>query len=481
MAANRSTRLRRLGMTVPITLLLLACVSCGDSSTGLDTTPPAGGTVIPVTPVPDAPLYKAAPVGATASGYVPGSEPSSVFDYDDPESGWQSGGTGLQWLQIDLGSPRVVREIRLAVRQSTNDLREHRILIGQEALNLQAVARFSGTTVNGQLLTIAIPADDRSIARYVRIETTASASTAAWGKIEILALATNMPRFFGYYGDAFSWLTPASQEIAGHANISWVGTGIEDLPEMPVRIQAARALGLRVALAIPQELFFATDLTLHPGYARDWQQLAARVAPYIDSVSMILPIDEPYSQAKILGIQPAMMKERLSLVGASIKEIFPSVPLGLTYSSIDFDTQQSAFSDLATPTPSQFDWVGFDCYGSWDSCGEPAFRAVHPIPWYFDRIRERLTTGQKIFLFADGFVPQSPQDDGAGLQMKADRLLNRADQYLQLALSRTEVIGLFVFLYQDDYVEENRRFLGVRHWLPLQRRYAAIGREITSR
>jgi hypothetical protein len=57
----------------------------------------------------------------------------------------------------------------------------------------------------------------------------------------------------------------------------------------------------------------------------------------------------------------------------------------------------------------------------------------------------------------------------------------RASQYRQLALSEPAIVGLFAFLYQDDYTEESQRFLGVRHWPRLRDAYESLGTFITGK
>jgi hypothetical protein len=454
---------------------LLACLLCGD-----------GWTREPLpTAVPNGPVYKAAPVQATASSSERGSNPSSVFDYDTAGSGWNAGGFAPQWLQIDLGSLRIVSEIRLSVTQHPDGNTSHRVLTGAEAASLRPVASLAANTMNGQTITLAIPQAEQRAVRYVRIETSASPSWVAWGKIEVWARATNVPDWFGYYGDSFSWLTDSTREILDHVNISWVGTDLGSLPTLPARVRAASDRGLRVALAVPQELFFTKDFGLRRDYRRRWKAFAAQIAPLIGHVAMILPIDEPYSQAKIIGVSARAIKWRLETIGALIKGSFPRVPIAFTLSAIDFDTQQSAFANLGNPIPAQFDWIGFDCYGSWGDCGEPAFRAVHSIPWYFDQIEAKLASQQRIFLFPDGFLrqgdPADPDPDPDRDEAEVARRINRADQFLQLALSESRTVGMFVFLYQDDYVEESRRFLGVRHWPMLQKKFRGMGRTITGK
>ena len=453
--------------------LLLSCLFLAVTVNAAGESPPKA--------VRNGPIYKVTPVLAIASSSASGSTPMDSFDYDAPDRAWHAERFAPQWIQVDLGSLRVVSEVRLPVLQDFRGESRHQILAGADPGSLRVVGSFAGPTENGQVIAIAIPEPEQRAVRYVRIETSASPSRVAWGKIEIHARATSVPKWFGYYGDLFSWLTDSQSEVADHVNISWVGTGLADVATLPARIRTAGERGLRVALAVPQDLFFTGGMKLRSDYRSRWKSLAADIAPLIGNVAMILPVDEPYSQAKIQGVSASAMKTRLEAIGSLIKGSFPGVPIAFTLSSIDFDTQQSAFADLGNPIPAQFDWIGFDCYGSWGDCGEPSFRAVHSIPWYFDRIEGKLARHQKIFLFADGFLRATEPADADRDAAQAAQRVNRADQFLALALSEPRIVGLFVFLYQDDYVEESRRFLGVRHWPALQQKFRGIGRMITGK
>lgn len=425
--------------------------------------------------------YLAAPVAATASSSDGSTTPELVYGHGPTIPHWISAGKAPQWLMLDLGSPRVLTELRLCVIQAKSGVTSHQISAGLAPDALAVLMSVTGATENGQMLSIPVPASARSLVRYLKIETLASPATVAWGRIEAWGSATNRPAYFGYYADAFSWLTRITPEVASHVNVSWVSSDLAGLADLLANLQQAHALGIKTALAVPVDVFFTTDLDLAPDHEQRWNDFADQIRPHIDDVAFLYPIDEPYSQAKTLGIPAATMLARLQAVGTLMKATFPTVPLAFTFSAIDFDTQDSAFADLVNPLPSQYDFFGFDCYGSWEACGEASFRAVHAIPWYVDRLKEQLGTDQRLFLFSDAFVVEAMPGDPA-LDAEQARLRTwRAEQYRQLALSDASIIGLFAFLYQDDYVEGAQRFLGVRHWPELQARYISIGRFITGK
>lgn len=426
------------------------------------------------------PDYIVTPVEATASSSERDAVASSVYD-DFPGTYWDSGGLAPQWIMLDFGSPRAVKSIRLCVYQRRSGVTSHQIHGGLTTDNQVLISELTTTTVGGQVQVVDTPASSTLLVRYLRIRTVASPDRIAWGKIEVLASATNIPDYFGYYGDAFSWLTPSTSEVLGHVNLSWVSSGMADLSNLLQALEYAQQAGLKVALAVPQDLFFRDDLVLANRYLEKWALFAEQIRPYIDQIAFIYPIDEPYSQAKVAGINPGVMKRRLELVGSVIKATFPDKPLAFSFSAIDFDIQDSAFASLANPIPVGYDWFGFDCYGSWESCGEPLYRSVHPIPWYINQIKARLSPSQRVFLFPDAFVQQSNPVDAGIDEIAGSKRLRLAEKYVQLALSEPAVVGVFPFLYQDDYVEGSVRFLGVRHWPMLKLKYEVIGKAIAGK
>jgi hypothetical protein len=424
--------------------------------------------------------YLVAPIDATASSADPNATASAVYDYG-VDSHWRSAALGPQWITLDFGSPRAVTEVRLCVMQDQPGTTSHHVYGGLDPAMLEHIADLTGPTSSGQLLTIRTPTSSPAVVRYLKVQTSASPSTVAWGKIQISALPTNIPTYFGYYGDGFSWLTSATAEVIGHVNISWVSSDLANMSSLLASLAYAQNQGIKIALAIPPEVFFADDLTLAPQHQSNWEAFVGQIGPYADSVAFLYPIDEPYSQAKLIGIPAAEMKSRLEIVSSAIKSTFPAIPIAFSFSAIDFDVQDSAFADLPNPIPANYDWFGFDCYGSWESCGEPAYRSVHSVTWYVSKIKAKLDPNQKIFLFPDAFVREANPTDPTADAAEAALRVTRADKYFQLALSDPAIVGVFGFLYQDDYVEESQRFLGIRHWPQLQTQYLQMGRKITGK
>jgi Tol biopolymer transport system component len=100
-------------------------------------------------------------------------------------SDWGSGDFPPQWIQIDLGAPASVRQIRLYVTQNPSGYTEHRILVGASVEDLHEVHRLQALTHTGQMLLF-IPEKPLEDVRFVRVLTTVSSSWVGWVEIEVI-------------------------------------------------------------------------------------------------------------------------------------------------------------------------------------------------------------------------------------------------------------------------------------------------------
>ncbi|HMK08834.1 MAG TPA: discoidin domain-containing protein [Anaerolineales bacterium] len=106
----------------------------------------------------------------------------------DPGTSWNSGGSPLQWIQIDLGQDYDVAEIRLTVSQYPDGDTTHVVYGrgGGTAGELKQLTVFRGPTADSQVLVFHPDQPLRGI-RVIRIETTLTPSWVAWREIEVIA------------------------------------------------------------------------------------------------------------------------------------------------------------------------------------------------------------------------------------------------------------------------------------------------------
>lgn len=120
-------------------------------------------------------------VSASSSG-----QGSPINAVDGKESTfWGAGDFAPQWIEVDIGAPGNITEIRLKVGQSPNGETKHRILAGITKNNLSEIYQFNQFTQDGEWL-IFIPDKPLVDIQFIRVETISSPSWIAWFEIQVL-------------------------------------------------------------------------------------------------------------------------------------------------------------------------------------------------------------------------------------------------------------------------------------------------------
>jgi hypothetical protein len=102
-----------------------------------------------------------------------------------PGSDWGSGAPPPQWIEVDLGAPAQITQIRLEVTQYPNGRTVHRILVGAAPGELSEVHRFDRQTRSGDWLIFAPEAPLQNV-QFVRIQTDVSPSWVGWIELEVI-------------------------------------------------------------------------------------------------------------------------------------------------------------------------------------------------------------------------------------------------------------------------------------------------------
>jgi hypothetical protein len=121
----------------------------------------------------------------TVSAALPDQTPAMAVD-GDPNTQWSAGAFPTQWIEIDLGSPYSIGEIRLTVGMWPAGETVHQLWIGSSRDAMRLVTEFSGQEYDFDVLSFT-PATPLQSIRYVRIDTTESPSWVSWREIEVLA------------------------------------------------------------------------------------------------------------------------------------------------------------------------------------------------------------------------------------------------------------------------------------------------------
>ena len=105
----------------------------------------------------------------------------------DPGTWWSAGNSAPQWIEIDLGTPHDIQEIRLNVSQSPAGVTHHRVIGKGPGTDGEFVTLhiFDGPTEDSQVLSFKPDQPWKGI-QVIRVETAASPSWVAWREIEVI-------------------------------------------------------------------------------------------------------------------------------------------------------------------------------------------------------------------------------------------------------------------------------------------------------
>ncbi len=110
--------------------------------------------------------------------------PSEMAVDGDETTFWGAGDFAPQWIEVDLGAPATLTEVRLRVGQSPDGDTRHRILAGKTKDDLSEVHQFEQFTRDGEWLVFTPTLPLESV-QFIRVETLASPSWVAWSEIQV--------------------------------------------------------------------------------------------------------------------------------------------------------------------------------------------------------------------------------------------------------------------------------------------------------
>ncbi|MCB0367788.1 MAG: hypothetical protein KDD68_20460, partial [Bdellovibrionales bacterium] len=210
--------------------------------------------------------------------------------------------------------------------------------------------------------------------------------------------AVRASKFSNFYPD---W-KETHDELKEWGNTIFIDYGFEEHFQSPRQQQDAFISKLRYAQRARKQVvltmsavFFGLDqnrlgerLVLRPDFQLRWGQFANLVLPYIGSIVAFRPTDEPYWRGRNQGLSNSQVKKALDTVARMVKRTFPTKPMFLIHNSVELDSQ---FLPLEL-----YEWIGFNCYRSFESCGHAQINGLRSVPEWIRLLKSYMFSHQKI-------------------------------------------------------------------------------------
>jgi hypothetical protein len=418
------------------------------------------------------------PIAVQASSSWQGNSPERVAD-GNSSTVWNAGGSPRQWIQLDLGRTVALSKIRLLTHQVPAGLTTHEIWVGQSpSPDRQRLVRIlTGWTADSQWLEHTpgdLPGDRLGNVRYVRIVTAGSPSWVSWREIEVFQGV----EFAGYFRDAFDGVGPgdhpdgySAETATAGANLTWIGGW--DVKKFASKLETARALGVKAILDLNALMFKSGDkceggspscfcyyerLDENGLWRSNWREIESllKTSGYLDTVAAFYISDEPYAQAIGRGTPPEVMRMWLVEITSEIRRSFPDKPIGVIVSTVELEPTDEVAElkdgshmngiGIETRHVEMFDWVGFDCYETWEDCG-----VFHrPMSYYVDRLSSLLLPRQRM-IAVPGAFHEFEDDPHPDTEVPLDvqlELVDRLGRWHQQILSDGRYVAVVPFLWQ---------------------------------
>jgi hypothetical protein len=401
------------------------------------------------------------PVAVTASNTSPGSSPSYAVD-GDPNTGWSSGGSPTQWIELDLGRLVAIGKVGFIAEQTSSGTLNISISVGADHSSMHTVwtgdvdsydgKQFSESILwNGSNAAMGDPAGN---IRFVRITTNSTpGSSVAWREISVYGAI----EYFGYYGSG-PRSTNMTMVIAG-TNLD--GGAIDsEVQVLAAQIQHEAAAGKKVF--VRTDSLFANGGPASALSDRVGKVLVPAMQTNPDAVAGLFLVDEPYTSWN------NVTKDAVNAVVAELHNT-QKYPAWFTQKPVaailDVGTLNNPNIDASYI--SMFDWVGFDCYRSWSDCDMSSLTST---------LLQKLTAGTR-----DANRPgprmiavpwaQAPYDSATDLNPTSQNYIMRRnlDFWNTEVLSNSMYVMVFPFLYELDDVPGSDGELPGARFMPLVR------------
>lgn len=236
---------------------------------------------------------------------------------------------------------------------------------------------------------------------------------------------------FGFYG-IVGWGTNYFNEVRSFSNTVWIAKESGDAIKAADTLKTLKEIegdAEKLAIIDIQDVFFTDKLVLRSDFEPRWLKYQQNIIPFKNKI-LSFYFDEPYGWGQGAGVSFQTMQAQLEKVAELIKSTnLNEIPISISFT----------VNTTNLPIPRGIDWVGVDCYGSWDQCEGKS------IPEHMEILKSKMNSNQRLILFADSALRNSQL---RGTEQEQRRLLETFKKYFEYAQTEPLVVGVFAFIWQ---------------------------------
>ncbi|MES2627172.1 MAG: hypothetical protein V4628_17935 [Pseudomonadota bacterium] len=234
-----------------------------------------------------------------------------------------------------------------------------------------------------------------------------------------------------------------TQKLAQFGNVITLGVKQatpDELQNLENKLSLVKTLRKKAAVHI-QNIFVDRERTaLHTDYENNWSQILPVLGKYQDVIIALYLWDEPFWAAESTNVSPASVYDSLVLQNRLVKQTLPGIPTAIV--------EGYPVINETLRIPPGIDWVGMDCYGDFQSCGDARYGEMRAIPEYYEILKSKMTPHQKLIAVPTGIVDGNYATDQVPLDKKL-HIVNVADDFFRWASTEDRMVGLFTFIYHS--------------------------------
>src|ERR1051326_646612 len=263
------------------------------------------------------------------------------------------------------------------------------------------------------------------------------------------------PKYFGF----FDCEEQCMAETHTYANVAVIPSYVGQPAKEVALIQRAHQLTMKVVIAYLPHYLRQPYAKTDKNDLASWNRWLDAVKPFTSDIAAFYPYDEPYwrglnerSGNRIQHLDEGHKRQGMTEVAEQlrdandrIKNNFPNTPI------IYVEAYPLISEDLQIPRG--YDWVGFDCYESFEDCHGKSIES------YVDTIRTKLGPGQSLVVVPQGFVHIRSGDRVSDEQRH--QLHELLDKYLSLVRNHPRTIAVLAWSYKDFPQKDGREYRGI--------------------